>query len=102
MYTAQCGRDLGSSAMLSPYIYAQHFQALWSFDSENHISSNSETEDNFFLIIKKKFTLTVMLQKIGKTKYTMSLMKYLLFFKLDSDTIVKKGINCVFDFVTLE
>ena len=34
-----CGWDLGSSAMLSPYVYDLHFQALWSSDSENYISS---------------------------------------------------------------
>ena len=41
IYTTQCGWDLGSSTMLSPYIYALHFQALWSFDSENYINSSS-------------------------------------------------------------
>ena len=34
-----CGWDLGSSAMLSPYVYNLHFQALWSSDSENYIIS---------------------------------------------------------------
>ena len=34
-----CGWDLGSSAMLLPYVYDLLFQALWSSDSENYISS---------------------------------------------------------------
>ena len=37
IYTTQCGWNLGSSAMLSPYIYVLHFQALLSFDSENYV-----------------------------------------------------------------
>ena len=42
IYTTQCGWDLvGSSAMLLPYIYALHFQALWSSDSESHINLSS-------------------------------------------------------------
>ena len=34
-----CGWDLGSSAMLLPYIYDLYFQALWTSDSENYINS---------------------------------------------------------------
>ena len=44
IYTTQCGWNLGSSAMLSSYIYVLHFQALWSSDSENYINSSSQKE----------------------------------------------------------
>ena len=40
-WTRLLSRALGSSAMLSPYVYDLHFQALWSSDSENYINSSS-------------------------------------------------------------
>ena len=36
---------VGCSAMPSSYIYAPHFQALWSSNSENYISSTSKKQN---------------------------------------------------------
>ena len=46
--------ETGSSAMLSSYIHALHFQALWSSDSENHqfkfLERNKRLRGCFFYI----------------------------------------------------
>ena len=54
-----CGWDLGSSSVLSPYVYDLHFQALWSSDSENYISSVKLIE-----MLRERVCLVCVLDKL--------------------------------------
>ena len=96
IYTTQYGWDItGCSAMPSSYIYAPHFQALWSSNSENYINSSSKKQKiKKVLLFKKSFLFYLILYnpptnvtayncciwlfvcpKIGKAKYTLNLVE---------------------------